>query len=175
MKKSYDKTFKLVSCIVIIILCIFFICSCSNVRANRRLKDYEKEFNIELPNDYKLVLYKSITSIDGENCYIVIKYEGDYKLNYENQLYTEYANYDSFDVFKKIDLAKYYFSNIVKDKNYFVNELDNYDWYGYEYVKISGEKVSVTRYVDLYVLQDLDNNLLYIFYDKHQYPYDEQR
>ncbi len=161
---------------LILFICLFLY-SYSKSKTKDLINGFENEFHIDLPNNYKCIFKKSLSSIDSVNYYVVIKYEDDFKLEYKKQLYTDYANYESFNIFEKIDLAKQYFSNVInKNKEkYFVNGLDNYDWYGYEYKDTSYETVKVTRYIDFYVLQDLDNNLLYIFYDKHQYLYNNQR
>jgi hypothetical protein len=134
------------------------------------IRQYEVDFFIEFPSKYDVLFYKSITSIDSVVTYMVLKInDGDYKLEYENQLTSDYSNYEGFDVFDKISLASYYFSNQIREdeKSYFIKELLSYDWYGYEYT-------STNRYVDLYVLHDIEEDNLYIFYDKHQYPYNNQ-
>ena len=97
-------------------------------------------------------------------------------MEYEQQFFTDYAKYETVNIFEKVALAKYYFKNRINrdEEKYFVTELENYDWYGYEYKKVSEDTVRVVRYVDLYILHDKNENVLYIFYDKHQYPYNEQ-
>jgi hypothetical protein len=104
-------------------------------------------------------------------------YDKEYALVYVDQLTSDYAKYrdSDFNVFNKIQIAKNIFKNLIKedDEKYFVDSLSSYDWYGYEYKSVTGRN-DVVRYIDLYVVYDLNTNYLYIFYDKHQYPYDDQ-
>lgn len=148
-----------------------------NNTTRRMIKTFEEWYPVNLPEKFDSLFYESITSIDSYSCYAVIKViEEDYILDYDKQFYTEYAKYDTVNVFDKIELAEYYFENIIKeeDKKYFVSELENYDWFGYECKRYSGTANEVLRYVDVYIIHDINENLLYFFYDVHQYPYNEQ-
>ena len=163
--------------IVVVLMCIALILYLRVIRARRMSNTIEDEFHINLPDKFKTLYYDSITSIDSYDCYMVLKVnDEDYKLEYENQFYTEYAKYDTVDVFDKIQLAKKYHSNVIKEKDekYFITDLENYDWYGYEYVRRSGNNVTVIRYVDVYIVHDTIEDILYVFYDVHQYPYNDQ-
>ena len=161
------KKISIFSLIIVLSTCLT---SCTEALVTNHLRQYEVDFFIEFPNDYDVIFYKSITSIDSVVTYMVLKInDDDYELEYENQLTSDYSNYEEFDVFDKISLASYYFSNQIREdeKSYFIKELLSYDWYGYEYT-------STNRYVDLFVLHDIEEDNLYIFYDKHQYPYNNQ-
>ena len=179
MKKVYILT-------IILIVSLFVLTGCTKkIKTEHFFSSSEEEFHINFPDNYSCLLYKSIVSIDSQEIYIVIKNkEEDYKLEYETQFFTDYASYNSFDIFGKIELAKYYFKNVISEDKYeyFVTDLDYYDWYAYEYTnvheytkKVDGSIGRVVRYVDLYVIHDKNEDILYIFYDKHQYPYDSQR
>lgn len=160
--------------IFIIIICLFLLIGCVKAaRTKKKIKLYENNFHINLPEKYACLFYESITSIDSEECYIVLKIEEDYELEYENQFFTDYSNYETINIFEKIQLAKYYFQNLINkdDEKFFVTELKDYDWYGYEYKHVSSGRVTSVRYCDLYILHNKSEDILYIFYDKHQYPF----
>lgn len=155
---------------LLLIVTIVCLTSCTKIWVKSHLKQYEAEFSTNFPNDYEVLFSKSITNIDSVVTYTVIKIDDDeYELSYDNQLTSDYATYEDFDVFDKIELASFYFTNVIKEeKVYFIDEPTSFDWYGYEYT-------STNRYNDLYVVHDLEENQMYIFYDKHQYPYNNQQ
>lgn len=171
MKKIYIM-------IILLVISLFGFTGCANkYKAQRWISNHDDEFHINYPEEYTCLFYISATSIDSDDVYMVLKIKDeDYKLEYDNQFFTDYAKYKTVDVFKKIELAHFYFQNRIKeeDEKYFVSELDNYDWYAYEYKKVSEGRVTVIRYIDLYIVHDKNENIMYIFYDKHQYPYNEQ-
>ena len=170
MKKSF-------LCLILFIIGLFLLTSCiKKHREENMIEHIKTEFNIVLPTEYSCLFYESLVSIDSEECYIVLDLNQEYELEYEQQFFTDYAKYETVNIFEKVALAKYYFENMINrnEEKYFVTELENYDWYGYEYKKVSEGTVTVVRFVDLYILHDKNENVLYIFYDKHQYPYNEQ-
>lgn len=159
---------KKVPLVLIITIVLVSLSSCSGLWVNNHLRQYEQEFVIELPDKYDVLFFKSITNIDSVKTYMALKITSDdYQLSYVNQLTSDYSNYQTFNVFEKIALAKFYFANVINENEeaYFVDQLALYDWYGYEYM-------STNRYNDLYVIHDLVENNMYLFYDVHQYPYD---
>lgn len=154
---------------------LFVLSSCTQQKVEKLFVTYESEFNIELPNNYDVLFYKSSTSIDSLSTYIVLELNEDYALNYDEQFTSDYARYDDFNVLSKIALAKNIFKNLIraKDEKYFITTLVVFDWYAYEYTSVTG-RYNVVRYVDLYVIIDQETNTLYVFYDEHQYPYNDQ-
>ena len=164
--------------VLMIILTISFVGCADGLKAKHNIKTLESKIPIDLPDNFKCLFRKTIVAQDSEQWYLVLTVDKDYKLDYDKQFYTEYASYETVNVFDKIALAKWYFKNIIneKDEQYFVSQLDNYDWYAYEYEikRTYDDKERVIRYADLYLIHDKDDNELYIFYDVHQYPYNEQ-
>jgi hypothetical protein len=165
---------------VVIIILLFFAMfphnSCTKQkRVDIDLMDFENRFDIHLPEEYEILFFKSETSIDSVTTYAVLKVMQDYTLIYDEQFISDYAKYEEFNVFDKIQLAKYYFQNLIKetDEKYFVESISSYEWYAYEYTSVTGQYNAV-RYNDLYVVHDTTTNYLYIFYDQHQYPYNNQ-
>ena len=168
---------KIFLCLILFIIGLSLLTGCTKKhRAENMIEHINTEFNIVLPTEYSCLFYESLASIDSRECYIVLDLNQEYELEYEQQFFTDYAKYETVNIFEKFALAKYYFKNRINrdEEKYFVTELENYDWYGYEYKKVSEDTVTVVRFVDLYILHDKNENVLYIFYDKHQYPYNEQ-
>lgn len=162
---------------IFLIIGLFLLTGCiKKIRTEYMIDHIESEFDIDFPTEYSCLFYESIVSIDSENCYIVIDILQEYELEYDKQFFTDYAKYETINIFDKIELAKFYFQNLIsqEEENYFVSNLENYDWFAYEYKKVTNNTVTVVRYVDLYILHDKNKNILYIFYDKHPFPHNEQ-
>lgn len=166
---------KKVSIFLLLFISLLALTSCTRNKVKNSLFEYESSFNLELPKEYDVLFYKTTTSIDSFSAYTVLKLKQLYVLSYEEQFSTDYSNYEDFNVFNKIQLAKELFKNLIKEKDekYFITNLTTYDWCASEYTSVSG-RYNVVRYVDLYVVHDQDANYLYLFYDKHQYPYNDQ-
>lgn len=126
--------------------------------AKRFLNNTQEKYNVKLPQEIN-VEYKYLDSaIDGSNTYFVLTIQEDYELSYEKQ----YEN--------NIDQENYQI-NIEKSfnelKNYVPNEkLPSFD---FKYDWFAREKQGETRYYDFYVVYDLDNKLMYIYYEVTQY------
>lgn len=161
--------------LIMLILSLLLLTSCTHKKVDNLLLEYESKFDIELPKEYDVLLFKSISSMDSYSYYIVLKLNQEYELAYDVQFKTDYSKYKDFNVFNKIQLANYLFKNLIKEKDekYFVVSLNTFDWYAHEYTSVTG-RYDVVRYVDFYVIHDQEANLLYLFYDQHQYPYNDQ-
>jgi hypothetical protein len=161
--------------IILLFFAMLLLSSCTKTRVDIVLKDFENRFEISLPEEYEILFFKSETSIDSITTYAVLKVIQKYSLIYDEQFMSDYAEYEGFSVFDKIQLAKYYFQNLIKasDEKYFVESISSYEWYAYEYTSITGQN-NVVRYNDLYVVLDTITNYLYLFYDQHQYPHNNQ-
>lgn len=126
--------------------------------AKRFLKNTQEKYNVKLPQEIN-VEYKYLDSaIDGSNTYFVLTIQEDYELSYEKQ----YEN--------NIDQENYQI-NIEKSfnelKNYVPNEkLPSFD---FKYDWFAREKQGETRYYNFYVVYDLDNKLMYLYYEVAQY------
>ncbi len=126
--------------------------------AKRFLNNTQEKYNVKLPQEIN-VEYKYLDSaIDGSNTYFVLTIQEDYELSYEKQ----YEN--------NIDQENYQI-NIEKSfnelKNYVPNEkLPSFD---FKYDWFAREKQGETRYYNFYVVYDLDNKLMYIYYEVTQY------
>lgn len=126
--------------------------------AKRFLNNTQEKYNVKLPQEIN-VEYKYLDSaIDGSNTYFVLKIQEDYELSYEKQ----YEN--------NIDQENYQI-NIEKSfnelKKYVPNEkLPSFD---FKYDWFAREEQGETRYYDFYVVYDLDNKLMYIYYEVAQY------
>ena len=121
--------------VLIITIALVSLSSCNGLWVNNHLRQYEQEFVIELPNKYDVLFFNSITNIDSVKTYMALKITSDdYQLSYVNQLTSDYSNYQTFNVFEKIALAKFYFANVINENEeaYFVDQLVLYDWYGVE-------------------------------------------
>lgn len=176
MVERLDESMKQkMSKFVLLTLSIFVLSSCRQQKVKTLLSEYETKFAITLPKEYDVLFYISSSGIDSYTNYIVLKVNEAYTLSYDEQFTTDYADYKNFDVFNKILLAKDHFTNLMKqnDEKYFVTSLTSYDWYASEYTRVTGQ-YNVVRYVDLYVIHDQAANDLYLFYDQHQYPYNDQ-
>lgn len=160
---------------ILLIISLLLLTSCTHKKAEKLLLEYESKFNIEFPKEYDVLLYESISSIDSYSTYIVLKLNQEYELGYNDQFKTDYSKYNDFNVFNKIQLAKDLFKSHIKEKDekYFPTSLTTFDWYAHEYTSVTGQ-YNVVRYVDLYVVYDQETNYLYLFYDQHQYPYNDQ-
>ena len=126
--------------------------------AKRFLNNTQEKYNVKLPQEIN-VEYKYLDSaIDGSNTYFVLTIQEDYELSYEKQ----YEN--------NIDQENYQI-NIEKSfnelKNYVPNEkLPSFD---FKYDWFAREKQGETRYYNFYVVYDLDNKLMYLYYEVAQY------
>ena len=126
---------KKVPLVLIITIALVSLSSCNGLWVNNHLRQYEQEFVIELPDKYDVLFFNSITNIDSVKTYMALKITSDdYQLSYVNQLTSDYSNYQTFNVFEKIALAKFYFANVINENEeaYFVDQLVLYDWYGVE-------------------------------------------
>ena len=126
--------------------------------AKRFLNNTQEKYNVKLPQEIN-VEYKYLDSaIDGSNTYFVLTIQEDYELSYEKQ----YEN--------NIDQENYQI-NIEKSfnelKKYVPNEkLPSFD---FKYDWFAREKQGETRYYNFYVVYDLDNKLMYLYYEVAQY------
>lgn len=126
--------------------------------AKRFLNNTQEKYNVKLPQEIN-VEYKYLDSaIDGSNTYFVLTIQEDYELSYEKQ-------YDN-----NIDQENYQI-NIEKSfnelKKYVPNEkLPSFD---FKYDWFAREKQGETRYYNFYVVYDLDNKLMYLYYEVTQY------
>lgn len=126
--------------------------------AKRFLNNKQEKYNVKLPQEINVEYKYFDSAIDGSNTYFVLTIQGDYELSYEKQ-------YDN-----NIDQENYQI-NIEKSfnelKKYVPNEklplFDfKYDWF-------AREEKGETRYYNFYVVYDLDNKLMYLYYEVAQY------
>lgn len=126
--------------------------------AKRFLNNTQEKYNVKLPQEIN-VEYKYLDSaIDGSNTYFVLTIQEDYELSYEKQYENniDQENYQ-INIEKSFNELKKYVSNEKLPSFNF-----KYDWF-------AREKQGETRYYNFYVVYDLDNKLMYIYYEVAQY------
>ena len=126
--------------------------------AKRFLNNTQEKYNVKLPQEIN-VEYKYLDSaIDGSNTYFVLTIQEDYELSYEKQYDNniEQENYQ-INIQKSFDELKDYVDNEKLPTFNF-----KYDWF-------AREEKGETRYYNFYVVYDLDNKLMYLYYEVAQY------
>ena len=126
--------------------------------AKRFLNNTQEKYNVKLPQEIN-VEYKYLDSaIDGSNTYFVLTIQEDYELSYEKQYENniDQENYQ-INIEKSFNELKKYVPNEKLPSFNF-----KYDWF-------AREKQGETRYYNFYVVYDLDNKLMYIYYEVTQY------
>lgn len=126
--------------------------------AKRFLNYNQEKYNVKLPQEINVEYKYYDGAIDGSNTYFVLSIQGDYELSYEKQYDNNIDQEDyQINIQKSFDGLKQYVDNEKLPTFNF-----KYDWF-------AREEKGETRYYDFYVVYDLDNKLMYIYYEVTQY------